>query len=105
MSAHRLHIAALLAALSIGSAAAATRAYVLPDETATLAPGPNMDVAQGNCGACHSADYIATQPRGLPNPKAFWTAEVVKMQKVYGAPIQDADVPQIVEYLVGAYGR
>ena len=86
-------------------AMAAPRSYALPEETAVLAPGPGMDTAQGNCGACHSADYIATQPRGLPNPKAFWTAEVVKMQKVYGAPIQDGDVAPIVDYLVQAYGR
>ena len=36
--------------------------YKLPDETATLKPGPNLDVAQNNCTACHSADYIKTQP-------------------------------------------
>ena len=73
--------------------------YVLPDETAAFKPGPNLETVQGNCGACHSADYIATQPQGPAFKKAFWEAEVTKMIKVYGAPIDEADVPKIVEYL------
>lgn len=84
---------------------AAPRSYALPEETAALADGPHLDVVQGNCAACHSAEYITTQPRGLANPRAFWTAEVTKMQKAYGAPVADADVPAIVDYLVQAYGK
>ena len=77
--------------------------YVLPDETAAFKPGPNLETVQGNCGACHSADYIATQPQGAAFKKAFWEAEVTKMIKVYGAPIDEADVPKIVDYLVQNY--
>jgi len=44
-----------------------------------------------------SSDYISTQPRGLVDPRAFWTAEVTKMQHAYGAPVEDADVAKIVE--------
>jgi hypothetical protein len=77
--------------------------YRLPDETAQLKPGPNLDVAQNNCTACHSADYIKTQPQGSAFKKDFWQAEVTKMIKVYGAPIDDADVPKIVEYLSQTY--
>ena len=73
--------------------------YTLPDETATFKPGPNLDVVQGNCGACHSADYIPPSRRGPTFKKDFWQAEVTKMIKVYGAPIDEADVPKIVEYL------
>ena len=54
---------------------------------------------QGNCGSCHSADYVVTQPQGPAFKKAFWEAEVTKMIKVYGAPIDEADVPKIVDYL------
>ncbi len=86
-------------------AQAATRRYQLPDETVEFATGPNMEMVQGNCGACHSPDYISTQPAGLIDPRAFWKAEVVKMQRVYGAPVQDADVAGIVDYLVQVYGR
>ncbi len=96
---------ALLALLAAGPAFAAPRSYELPDETATLQPGPNLDLVQGNCAACHSADYISTQPRPLRDPHAFWQAEVVKMKSVYGAPIDAADVPKIVDYLAETYGK
>jgi hypothetical protein len=92
-----------LAALSLGSANAAPVSYTLPEETAALKPGPNLEAAQNNCTACHSADYIQTQPRGPKFKKDFWQAEVTKMIRVYGAPIADADVPKIVEYLAATY--
>lgn len=97
--------AVLLAGCCLTAALAAPVQYELPAETAEYAPGPHQDVAQSNCGACHSVDYISTQPRNLRDPRAFWTAEVAKMQKVYGAPIDDADAKLIVEYLVAAYGK
>ncbi|MBS0220821.1 MAG: cytochrome c [Proteobacteria bacterium] len=77
--------------------------YQLPDDTTAFKPGPNLDIVQGNCGSCHSADYIQTQPRGPKFGKDFWQAEVTKMIKVYGAPIKEADVPKIVEYLSATY--
>jgi mono/diheme cytochrome c family protein len=89
--------------LGRGSANAAPVSYTLPDETAALRPGPNLDVVQNNCTACHSADYINTQPRGPKFKKDFWQAEVTKMIKVYGAPIDDADVGKIVDYLAATY--
>jgi mono/diheme cytochrome c family protein len=92
-----------LAASIIGSAGAAPISYKLPDETATFKPGPNVEVVQNNCSACHSADYVATQPRGPKFKKDFWQAEVTKMIKVYGAQIEDSDVPKIVEYLATNY--
>ena len=86
-------------------AAAAPRSYELPEEAITLAPGPNLDLVQQNCVACHSTDYISTQPRPLPNPRGFWQAEVAKMKSVYGAPIAQEDIGKIVDYLAEAYGR
>lgn len=77
--------------------------YVLPEETAAFKPGPNQDAALNNCTACHSADYIQTQPRGPKFKKDFWQAEVTKMIKVYGAPIDDADAAKIVDYLTATY--
>ena len=73
--------------------------YKLPEETAAFKPGPNVEVVQNNCTACHSADYVKTQPEGPQFKKDFWQAEVTKMIKVYGAPIEDADVGKIVDYL------
>jgi hypothetical protein len=77
--------------------------YKLPAETAAFKPGPNLEVVQNNCTACHSADYIQTQPRGPKFKEAFWRAEVTKMIKVYGAPIEEADVGKIVDYLTQTY--
>ena len=53
--------------------------------------------------ACHSVDYVQTQPRGAKFKEDFWRAEVTKMIKVYGAPIAEADVGKIVEYLTQTY--
>jgi cytochrome c553 len=77
--------------------------YTLPEETAAFKPGPNLEAAQNNCTACHSADYIKTQPEGPKFKRDFWQAEVTKMIKLYGAPIDDADVPKIVDYLASTY--
>ena len=91
------------AACLAGSASAAPISYKLPDETAVFKPGPNLEVVQNNCTACHSADYVSTQPRGPKFKKDFWQAEVTKMIKVYGAPIDDAEVGKIVDYLAATY--
>lgn len=95
--------AAAVAGLIFASANAAPVSYTLPDETAAFKPGPNLELVQNNCTACHSADYIQTQPRGAKFKKDFWQAEVTKMIKVYGAPIDDADVDKIVDYLAATY--
>jgi mono/diheme cytochrome c family protein len=93
------------AGLAGAVAAAPVRYSDPPPETATLAPGPNLDVARSHCGLCHSVDYITTQPRSFTDPRATWTAEVAKMRKAYGAPLTDEDATKIVDYLVAAYGR
>ena len=98
-----LSAAAAIAGLVFTTANAAPVSYTLPDETAVFKPGPNLEVVQNNCTACHSADYINTQPRGPNFKKDFWQAEVTKMIKVYGAPIDDADAAKIVDYLAATY--
>ena len=82
---------------------AAPVSYTLPEETAAFKPGANVDVVKNNCTACHSSDYVQTQPRGPKFTKDFWQAEVTKMIKVYGAPIDDADAGKIVDYLAATY--
>jgi len=75
--------------------------YALPDETATLRPGPGMETARDVCISCHSVDYINMQPprRG----SEFWEAEVKKMIKSYHAPISEADAKTITDYLAKTY--
>jgi cytochrome c553 len=98
-----LLLAAMLCSVSLVAVNAKPVTYTLPDETAAFKPGPDLDAAQGNCGACHSADYINTQPTGPKFKKDFWEAEVTKMINVYGAPIDPADVPKIVDYLAATH--
>ena len=93
---------AILMASSV-SVRAAPVAYDPPAETAVLKPGPNLDVANNYCGACHSVDYISTQPPSVG--AAFWQGEVTKMTKAYGADIPDVDQKKIVEYLNATYRK
>jgi hypothetical protein len=44
-----------------------------------------------------------TPPRGPRFGKEFWQAEVTKMIKVYGAPIDERDASKIVDYLAATY--
>ncbi len=99
-----LLLALIAAALSsLAAIRAAPVSYQLPEETAAFKPGPNLEAAQDNCTGCHSADYILTQPRDVKSKHDFWQAEVTKMIKLYGAPIDQADVPKIVDYLSSTY--
>jgi len=67
-----------------------------------LKKAPGLETVEGNCGACHSLDYI---PMNSPFPNAaLWDAEVGKMIKAFGAPIDDADAKIIAEYLKKNYG-
>jgi cytochrome c553 len=77
--------------------------YKLPDKAAEFKPGPNLDIVKNNCTACHSADYIQTQPRGPKFKKDFWQAEVNKMIKAYRAQIDETDIGKIVDYLTATY--
>ena len=98
-----LAAAALSAGICSPPVIAKPVSYALPDETAAFKPGTNLEAVQNNCTACHSADYVQTQPRDVKSKKDFWQAEVTKMIKVYGAPIEDADVGKIVDYLSTTY--
>lgn len=109
MNRSMLVASAIAAAVGVGfcsglvGVAAAPIAYRLPNETAAFRPGPNLDLVQKNCTGCHSADYVAIQPRGPKFKEEFWKAEVNKMINVYGAPIEQADVGKIVDYLARTY--
>jgi sulfite dehydrogenase (cytochrome) subunit B len=97
----RVAVAPLFLLLGLASASVgAPIVYQLPEETAQLKPGPGVETAIV-CQACHSADYISTQPPG--EGKAFWQAEVQKMIKVYKAPIAESDAAVIVNYLAATY--
>ena len=94
----------IVAAISLCTVAAPVTALKieLPPESGTLRQGAGSDLAMRQCMTCHSADYVAIQPPG--KPLAFWKAEVEKMKKVYGAPIPDAEIDPIAQYLTREYG-
>jgi sulfite dehydrogenase (cytochrome) subunit B len=71
------------------------------EKEVTLKPGPGLDKVEGNCAACHTLAYI---PMNSPFLDAKgWDAEVTKMIKAYGAPIDDADAKTIADYLSKHY--
>ena len=91
----RLIASVLLAAMLAGAALAA-------EKPVELKKAPGLDKVEANCGACHSLDYVQMNS---PYPNAaLWDAEVAKMIKAYGAPIDDADAKIIADYLKKNYG-
>lgn len=97
-----LLLTAILATAVTGSSSA--KEIALPPETILLKQSdlPGYALASGYCVLCHSADYVHYQPPA--KPRSFWLAEVTKMQKKYGAPVPDAQVDLIVDYLTSIYG-
>jgi mono/diheme cytochrome c family protein len=91
----RTIIAALLAILPATAASAEER-------TIDLKKAPGVEKVEGHCGACHSLDYIEMNSPFLS--PASWDAEVTKMIKAFGAPIDDADAKIIADYLKANYG-
>ena len=73
----------------------------LPAGDALFPGGTKADAINNNCLACHSADMVLNQPK---LPRATWEAEVHKMINVYRAPVDEADVPTIVNYLANLKG-
>ena len=72
------------------------------EQVIKLKPGAGLDKVEANCQACHTLAYISMNSPFL-NP-AGWDAEVGKMIKAFGAPIDDADAKAIAEYLKANYG-
>jgi sulfite dehydrogenase (cytochrome) subunit B len=81
------------------------KTITLPMEGPPLkaSPLPGYAKAQSNCVACHTAEYMLYQPPTAP--RAYWAAMVTRMKTVFKAPINDADMPEIVDYLVKTYGN
>ena len=88
-----------------GVALAGTKSIDLPADSAQLKPSalPGFAKAQASCVVCHSAEYMLYQPATAPRP--YWEAMVKRMKEVFKAPIADADMPAIVDYLAKTYGN
>ncbi len=68
----------------------------MPTSDRIFPDGPGAEAVNNNCLACHSAGMVLTQPKLT---KAQWTETVNKMVHVYKAPVDQADVQTIVDYL------
>ena len=104
---HTIRLATIAAALAAGStfAVAAPKSITLPPDGAVLRPSPlpGYAKAQVDCVVCHSAEYMIMQPPNAGRP--YWDAMTKRMKVVFKAPIDDADIPVIVDYLAATYGN
>jgi cytochrome c551/c552 len=94
----------LTCATMLGAASSHSREIQLPAETTALRASslPGYRIATQKCAICHSADYITLQPPAMSLKQ--WTAEMVKMQHAYGAPLDDEDIKPLAVYLTVTYG-
>jgi len=92
----KLFLGTLLAA-----AAMQASGYSLPDDDVQFS-GPDADLLNGNCTACHSAEMVLLQPKMTAEQ---WGHSVAKMRTVYKAPISDEDAAALPAALVRATGR
>ncbi len=98
MRAAALALALALAACdSAPKVAFADASVTLPDDPVELPEGPGRDAVIENCTACHSPSTMLQQPKVS---KEKWESIVGKMKRLYKAPIDDAAVPVIVDYMV-----
>jgi hypothetical protein len=74
----------------------------LPFGDRAFAEGLDSDPINNNCLACHSAGTILNQS---PLSRAAWQAEVDKMRNDFKAPIDEADMKPMVDYLVRLRGN
>ncbi|HMC14704.1 MAG TPA: cytochrome c [Albitalea sp.] len=88
-----------------GAALAGSKNIQLPADPLQLKPSPlpGYAKAQAQCVACHSAEYMQYQPPSAPRP--YWDNMVKRMKAVFKAPIDDADMPDLVDYLAKTYGN
>ena len=94
-----------LASFLGGAATSAEKTITLPADGVQLKAStlPGYAKAKAECVECHSAEYMLYQPANAP--RAYWEAMVQRMQSLFKAPIDDADVPVLVDYLVKTYGN
>lgn len=74
----------------------------LPASERMFPDDAGADAANNNCLACHSAAMVLNQP-AMSRPA--WQAEVNKMRTLFKAPVDEGDVPAIVDYLVRIKGN
>ncbi len=103
---HPSTLVAVAIAIGLGApVAGGAKEILLPPDGIQLTPSalPGYAKAQANCTMCHSAEYMRYQPPNAARP--YWDAMVHRMKAVFKAPIAEADMPEIVDYLARTYGN
>ena len=98
----RLHARRSGACAALAAYLLATAARGGDESQLRVKAGPASDLVRARCSLCHSLDYIPMNSPFLT--RAAWEAEVRKMIKVMGAPVAEAEVTPIVDYLAAHYG-
>jgi PBP1b-binding outer membrane lipoprotein LpoB len=80
----------------------ADASITLPDDPLDLPALPGRDAVIENCTACHSPSTMLQQPQ-ISREK--WQATVSKMIEVYKAPVDEAAIPAIVDYMVAVQAQ
>jgi cytochrome c551/c552 len=93
-------LSALLMGISIPISA---KDISLPPETIAWRESalPGYQKVLQQCMTCHSALYAEYQP--TTTTRGYWEAQVKRMKNVFNAPLADADIPLITDYLVNTY--
>lgn len=74
----------------------------LPEPVPADLAGADGEVVVRNCTACHSLEYIVTQPRG--KGAQFWRDAVTKMITVYKAPVDPGEAEAVSAALAAKFG-
>ena len=74
----------------------------LPDDPVDLPVGPGRDAVIENCTACHSPSTMLQQPRVS---REKWESIANKMIEVYKAPVDEAAIPAIADYMVAVQAK
>ncbi|MBS0379088.1 MAG: cytochrome c [Proteobacteria bacterium] len=90
-----------LALLTIIAAAGAVAYANAAEPVVALKEAPGRAVTQGLCAVCHSLEYIPANAPAMD--RGAWLKTVQKMRERYGAPIDDAQAREIVDYLSATY--
>lgn len=74
-----------------------TLAAFADDAAVPLKAGAGEEATSVTCGTCHTTNYIPMNSPFLTGEQ--WKAEVTKMRKAFGAPMDDDTAAEIIGYL------
>jgi sulfite dehydrogenase (cytochrome) subunit B len=89
------------AVLMLIVASSAAFAAAAGEESIMLADAPGRELTVASCAVCHSLDYLPMNAAVMN--RAAWEKSIHKMIDRFGAPIDAANIPVILDYLALHY--